>query len=928
MRANIRLLGRALGDVLADQSGHEAFELEERVRRIAKQLRAEPVLDLQQELMELIAGLTLPQITNLIKAFTLYFGLVNLAESEERMRVLRERDRSTAPAPRSESIAAAIALLHRHGVRAEALQEWLDRARIEPVFTAHPTESKRRTNLVKLRSIGEALAALSSGRAALPHEQIRALRSIEQQIVGLWQTDEVRVNKPSVLDEVKNGLFYFEHCLWEVLPELYRDLEGALRSYYPELQWRIPPFLRFGSWMGGDRDGNPFVTSEVTVETVRLMRSATLRHLMERIDQLYAFLSQSTRQVSISVDLQERLAAYAELFPVLAARIEARYATEPYRRLCYYVRARLEASLEHTLGLAPAWGADPPPSMPHTIYFHSEELLADLQVIDASLRANGGTRVADGALRDTIVAVQVFRFTSATLDIRQHAGRHSSALAEVLARAGICDDYGESTEAEKIALLSAEIASCRPLLPARLADAGYSEDTHETLQTFRTIAALLEQLDPQVINTYIISTTSSVSDMLTVLLFARAVGLHQPGQFSKLNVVPLFETGDDLNRAADLLDQCLRQEVYREHVALRNGMQEVMLGYSDSNKEGGFVAANWALYEAQVALSAVVERHGVRLRLFHGRGGAVGRGGGPANQAILSQPPGTLQSQIKVTDQGEVISDRYLEPRLAHRHLEQLVNAVIQAGFPTVLAAAEPQFFSAMRSMAARARQSYRALVYDNPDFLAYFRTATPINEISRLRIGSRPASRRKSDRIEDLRAIPWVFSWMQSRHTIPGWYGLGSALAAFVDDGDPATSDERLTLLRRMYAEWPFFRTLLGNAQMILVKADLGIARLYADLVPDRQLGDTIYAEIAAEHQRSVQMIRAVAQVDDLLDDVPVLKRSISARNPYIDPLSYIQVELLRRLRGDVAEDEQDALELAVLMSINGIAAGLKNTG
>ncbi|NJM08969.1 phosphoenolpyruvate carboxylase [Candidatus Gracilibacteria bacterium] len=624
MRANIRLLGRALGDVLADQSGHEAFELEERVRRMAKRLRSEPASDLQQELIELIASLSLPQITSLIKAFTLYFGLVNLAESEERLRVLRERDRSTAPAPRSESIAAAIALLHRHGVSAEALQEWLDRARIEPVFTAHPTESKRRTNLVKLRSIGEALDALSSGRAALPQEQARALRSIEQQIVGLWQTDEVRVNKPSVLDEVKNGLFYFEHCLWEVLPELYRDLDSALRSFYPTVQWKLPPFLRFGSWMGGDRDGNPFVTPHVTIETVRLMRGATLTHLISRIDQLYALLSQSTRQVTISAALEERLEKYATLFPALAARIEQRYATEPYRRLCYYIRARLEASVAHTHQVAPAWGADPPPTLPPTIYFHSEQLLADLYVIEASLRENGGARVADGALHDTIVAVQVFRFTSATLDIRQHAGRHSSALAEALASAGICADYAALSEHEKIALLSTEIASCRPLLPARLADAGFSDETRETLQTFRTIAALLEQLDPQVINTYIISTTSSVSDMLTVLLFARAVGLHEPGQFSKLNVVPLFETGEDLHRAAELLDQCLQQEVYREHLSLRNGMQEVMLGYSDSNKEGGFVAANWALYEAQVALSAVVERHGLRLRLFHGRGGAVG----------------------------------------------------------------------------------------------------------------------------------------------------------------------------------------------------------------------------------------------------------------------------------------------------------------
>jgi Phosphoenolpyruvate carboxylase (EC 4.1.1.31) len=921
LSANIRALGDILGRVITGQHGETTLNLVEQVRRMAKELRNAPTQTDPNALPRLIADLSLSQLQSLVKAFTLYFGLVNLAEGVERLRALRARDVRHAPAPRAESIADAIHLLKQHGVPAAAIQEWLDHALIMPVLTAHPTESRRRTILIKLRRIFDRLIDLTFGeRLVLPADRQAAITAIEREIVGLWQSDDVRNRRPSVLDEVENGLFYFQTVLWDLLPLLYRETAEALTAAYPDHQWHLPPFLRFGSWMGGDRDGNPFVTPEVTVETVRLMRSAMLRYLIGCLDRLITDLSQSVQQVKVDTAIIDRIAEYRELMPDAAATLNPHYRCEPYRQLCHFIQARLQKTLHYTLYHTPRWGADPQPPRMRDIYYHSRELLADLDLIDASLRNNGGALIADGLLRDVRTNVAAFRLHTATLDVRQHASRHTTALSEILAAAGVVSNYEALDESERVAVLSVEIRRPRPLTPSRLSH--LSPATAETVETFRVMAAISEQLDPEIFQTYIISTTSQVSDLLAVLLFCRDAGLYQPGQYSQLNIVPLFETGDDLQRAPLLLDELLQLPVYREHLALRDNLQEVMLGYSDSNKEGGFVAANWALYRAQVALTAVTDRHGVRLRLFHGRGGAVGRGGGPAGQAILAQPPGTLHGQIKVTDQGEMISDRYLDQRTAHCHLEQVVNAVLRAGFPGMARHPEPEWVAAMERMAETARTVYRSLVYEDPDFLIYFRNATPVAEFNRLRIESRPVSRRKSDRIEDLRAIPWVFSWMQSRHTLPGWFGLGSALEEFAE-ADP----NHLHLLRTMYRHWPFFTTLLDNAQMIMLKADMNIARAYAGLVPDQQLAARIFQQIENEFRHTERMICQITEQNDLLAHQPVLQRAIRQRNPYIDPLSFIQIELLKRLRAAPPE-EQVELETVLLMSINGIAAGLKNTG
>ncbi|MBO9323832.1 MAG: phosphoenolpyruvate carboxylase, partial [Roseiflexus sp.] len=616
---------------------------------------------------------------------------------------------------------------------------------------------------------------------------------------------------------------------------------------------------------------------------------------------------------------------------------------ELYRQKCTYIREKLLRTLNDANTASLDWGRSDPP--PNGAYLRSDDLLADLRVMEQSLRANNAAVVADGALRDLIRQVEVFGLHTATLDIRQHSERHTAALAEVLASAGVCADYTALNETERIDLLSREIGNPRPLIPAHL---DYSPDTVEVIQTFRTIAAILNRLSPEAIETYIVSMTRGASDLLAPLLLAKEAGLFRPFRFSRLNIAPLFETGADLTCCDTILEACLSLPVYRDHLALRGNLQEVMIGYSDSNKDVGYVAANWALYQAQRKLRDFGRRYGIHMRLFHGRGGAIGRGGGPANHAILAQPPGSIGNQIKITEQGEVIADRYGLPLLAHRHIEQVMNAVLRAG---LLQRDDPpaEWMQALERLADLSQRHYRALVYERNDFVPYFHNVTPITEISRLNIGSRPASRRNTGRIEDLRAIPWVFSWMQSRHTLPGWYGMGFALETFVYKGDgidldmsgdsgnvtgDGTTDhvgsaiDRLALLQEMYARWSFFRVMIDNAQMILGKADLHIAACYAELAPDREAAASIFAAIRDEYGRTDRMIRQIARIERLLDNSPVLQHSIQRRNPYIDPMSYLQIELLRRLRAAPDGPQHAAIEDAILLSISGLAAGLMNTG
>jgi phosphoenolpyruvate carboxylase len=925
LSVTIHFLGDLLGRVVRDQAGAPVFALEEEVRGLAKEVRAGDGDEALAKLRAIVARLTVAEARDLLRAFSTYFALVNLAEQLQRGWVLKDRALRRPGEPRAESVAAAVAEIAALGVPADEVQRWLSEAEIVPVFTAHPTEARRRTTLERLRRVAGAVERMHAPDL-LPDEAEEIPRRVFEEVVSLWQSDELRAERPSVLAEVKNGLYYFEAGLFDLVPRLYRDLERALAASYPGRAWRVPPLLRVSSWMGGDRDGNPFVTPAVTVGAVRVLRVAALRRHLASIEALGGRLSQSTQEVGVSDELRASLAADDAAAPEIGAVLARRHPFEPYRRKCAHVHERLARTLAHAETHEPAFYREAPLAEAARRYHRSEELLADLSVLAQSLRAHGGAAVADGMLHDVIREVEVFGLHLATLDIRQHSERHERAVAEVLAVAGVTPSFRALDEEARVALLAQALADPRPLVPLR---PSYTPETREVVETFRTVAAVLEELSPESIHTVIVSMTRGVSDVLAALLLAKEAGLFRPAEGrSLLDVVPLFETGDDLAASADVVRACLRVPAYRAHLRLRGDVQEVMLGYSDSNKDTGFVAANWALYRAQCTLSEVAAAEGVSLRLFHGRGGAIGRGGGPANRAILAQPPGTVGSRIKITEQGEVIADRYGLPNLAHRHLEQLVNAVLRARFAPA-EAPPPAWERAFAELATLARGHYRALVYENPGFVAYFQAATPIAEIGRLNLGSRPASRKPGLRIEDLRAIPWVFSWMQSRHTLPGWYGLGFALERFAtkeaiagDDGDP------LGLLRAMYARWPFFQTMIDSAQMILGKSDLHIAARYADLCPDRALRESIFGLVVAEHDRTARMICQVADIGELLERAPVLQRSIALRNPYVDPMSYIQVELLERVRAAPAAPERAAIEDAIMLSISGIAAGLKNTG
>jgi phosphoenolpyruvate carboxylase len=922
----IHRLGDELGHVIEEQSGAQMLSLEERVRSLSKELRASNKPELFAEMRAIMEGLSTEQAAGLIKSFSMFFSLVNLSEQLQRIWVLRDRALAKPNVPRSESIASAIAELKKQGISAEELEHWLSDAEILPVFTAHPTEARRRTVLDKLRRLADLLDTSHTGSglassSALPSAS-GADAIVREEITALWQSDDIRIVRPSVIDEVKNGIYYFNQSIFDLVPAIYEDLEAALLAHYPEKNWNVPSLLRFGSWMGGDRDGNPNVTPRITAESVRLLSQAIRRRYLHSIEDMSRRLSMSSHQVGVSAELKEFLKTHTELFPDAAQRTYSRYPREPYRQACAFIREKLLRSItlaEDNRSLD--W--DGAPLHAQTSYLRSADLLADLRMLQASLCDNKGAAVAAGALKRFIRQVDVFGLHLATLDCRQHSERHQNALAEVLERAGVCADFSSLNEAQRVDLLSKELSNKRPLIPARL---NYSAETVETIETFRTIAAILDQLAPEAIDTYIISMTRGASDILTALLFAREAGLFQPAAgISRLNIAPLFETGADLAGGAAIVEACLRVPVYREHLRLRGNVQEIMIGYSDSNKDVGFLAANWALYKAQAALRNLATRENIRLRLFHGRGGAIGRGGGPANKAILAQPPGSVGNQIKLTEQGEVIADRYGLPKIAHRHLEQVLHAVLLSGLENRPDAPDA-WVVVLDRLAEASRAYYRKLVYENPSFMEYFRAATPINEISRLKIGSRPVTRKKTDRIEDLRAIPWVFSWMQSRHTLPGWYGLGYALESFV--GDAAAANPQLAQLQDMYAQWPFFRTLLDNAQMILSKADMHIAQRYAELVGNAAVAREVFAEIQNEYQRSARMICRIARVSRLLDESPVLQHSIDRRNPYVDPLSFIQIELLRRLRSNPNRDDAAMLEEQILLTISGIAAGLKNTG
>ena len=913
LSGDIHMLGGLLGEAIRGLAGERAFALVEEVRAASKDLRADSSPETARRLRDRLGELDLADLRTLIRSFSVYFDLINLAEQQARVRAIRAHLKEADAGRVDERPESALRQLRDRGIDADQVAEHLGRALICPVFTAHPSEARRRTILEKLAAIALELDRLED-RQIVPTERDRAIASIAEEVETLWLSDTIREARPTVKDEVRQGLGVVEENLLDVVPRVYRSLEAGLNRVYPDREWKVPAFLRFGSWIGGDRDGHPGVKASTTAEAIRLQQESLLVHYLDRVDDLWRRLSHSDRLGQSGSALRESLAEDAAIFP----EIDLSAHHEPYRAKCRMIAAKLRKTLDFVRKAEPTWAGEEHPPTPG-VYLGRLGLLEDLELIAADLEQSGARAASNGAIRDLIRLVEVFGVHLLTLDLRQHGARHTEALDEILRGAGVCLNYAGLSPDERFDLLAAELEETRPLIPTHL---DYSPETTEVIRTFRTVAAILERQCPEAVDKYIISSTTNPAHLLEVLLLAREARLFRPLEGTSLvDIVPLFEALEPLQTACPIMEKLLALPAYRRHLELRGDFQEVMIGYSDSSKESGSLQSAWALYRAQGELVETGRRGGITMQMFHGRGGAIGRGGGPANRAILAQPRGTVDGRLRMTEQGEVIADRYGHPGIAERHLDQVIHAVLHTSFPDEGDQPDPAWSAILDRLAPAACRHYRALVYDDPEFLDYFRQATPIEEIVQLKIGSRPAKRGKSTSLDQLRAIPWVFSWMQCRHTLPGWYGLGGALDEYLRD-----NPDDLSTLQEMYRQWPFWRTLIDNTQMILAKADMTIARLYADLVDDQGLADRVYGKIAADYEKTVGVIRRITGQDELLEQMPILRRSIDRRNPYVDPLSFIQLVLLKRLReGDGPAEETLT---AVLESINGIASGLKNTG
>ncbi len=900
LRADVDFLGRSLGDVLRELEGDTFFNLVERVRALTKDIRANPEhTQKREELGTVLQNLPTNEAERLLRAFAVYFQLINLAEEIHRVRVNRLREgEATVDAPRRESVAAAVKSLKDQGWSYGEARRFIEGLDIQPTLTAHPTEVKRYTVRLKLERVASLVRSL--GELALsPQNRGRLEGEIVAEIASLWRTRELFTEKPSVTDEVKTALYYFQRSLLEAVPRLMEDMEDALARYYgPEAEadeGLLPPVVKFRSWIGGDRDGNPFVTPEITQEAYALQSNVALTRHLADLDLMVQRLSQWGGRTELSDELAHDL----EHMDPSALATPRRFAGEPYRRKL----AALHNTLSQTLAKIqtdPA-GSDLPPGVTQTYQ-------DGLELIERSLVHGRERRVADAFVRPARYRAAAFGLHLAALDLREHSGFHETVMTDLLRYAGVTDDYAALDEAQRVALLESELTTKRPLAPY---DAPLDDETKRALGFLAVFRRLQRRFGADATGSYIISMTSGVSDILEPLVLAKQAGV------ADIDATPLFETVSDLEVAPDILRHLFALPGYRAHVKKR-GVQEVMIGYSDSNKDAGFLAANWALYEAQEKIAEVCREAEIPLRLFHGRGTSIGRGGGPAGRAILAQPPGSLGGRMRLTEQGEALSERYTDPDLAHRHLEQLAHAFIVSSARDArgdLPELSGSYRAALTNAAAAAKGAYRALL-EHPGFLDFYHTVTPIEEISRLNIGSRPARRAGERSLGSLRAIPWVFSWTQTRANLPGWYGLGTGLAKVEPE-----------LVREMYGSWPFFRTIIDFAQMSLAKADLDIFRAYLGLVPEALQGD-FGALIEAEYARSVERVTDVTG-QALLGGDPTLLRGIDLRNPYVDPISYLQVELLYRLRSLPEGDEPKAgLEEAVMLSLLGVAAGLRNTG
>jgi phosphoenolpyruvate carboxylase len=900
LREDIRLLGRILGDTVRDQEGADVFDMVERIRQTSIRFHRDDDRPARLELEAILDGMSNEVTVRIVRAFSYFSHLANIAEDQNNIRQMRGQ----AGTPKAGTLTGTLAHAREAGISSADLRKFFGHALVGPVLTAHPTEVRRKSTIDREMEIAELLdrrerVQLTAEESAADEEQLR------REVLTLWQTNLLRRTKLTVLDEVANGLSFYDYTFLREVPRLHCALEDRLNDGSADSE--LASFLRMGSWIGGDRDGNPFVTAEVMRGTLRLQSSRALRFYLEELHALGAELSLAAHLADVSDELRQ----LAERSPDPSPHRSG----EPYRLAVSGIYARLAATalklkIETTRRL-PVGEAAP--------YTNVKEFKADLDVLDRSLIANNSRVIARGRLRLLRRAVDCFGFHLANLDIRQNSAVHERTVAELLDAAMPGMSYLALNEEQRIALLTSELRDPRPLTSAFVK---YSDETVGELAIFHEAAIAHVAYGADAIPQCIISMCKGISDMLEVALLLKEAGLVDPSGRSALNIVPLFETIEDLQASSAIMDRLLSMHDYRKLVDSRGGIQEVMLGYSDSNKDGGFVTSGWELYKAEIGLVEVFERHGVRLRLFHGRGGSVGRGGGPSYDAIIAQPGGAVNGQIRITEQGEIISSKYSNPEVGRNNLEILAAATLEASLlQPRQSAPSDDYLKAMDQLSALAFKAYRGLVYETEGFADYFWGSTVINEIATLNIGSRPASRKKTREIEDLRAIPWVFSWAQCRLMLPGWYGFGSAVEQWVAEHP----DKGMPFLKELYREWPFFRTLLSNMDMVLAKSSIAIASRYAELVPDAGLREKIFGRIRQEWHTSIETLLEIMGQDRLLQGNPLLERSIRNRFPYLDPLNHVQVELLKAHR---AENVDEQVLRGIQITINGISAGLRNSG
>lgn len=908
MRADIRLLGAILGDTVREQNGQEVFELVERARVESFRVRRSEIDRVQ--LAQLFDGIDIHQAIPVIRAFSHFALLANVAEDIHRAR-RRAIHVAAGEPPQDSTLAATYAKLDRAQLDSATVADALRGAVVAPVITAHPTETRRRTVFVTQHRITALMRLHAEG-----HTETDEGRNIElelrRQVLTLWQTALIRLSRLQITDEIEVGLRYYPAALFTVIPQVNAGVRTALRARWPDADLLDEPIVAPGSWIGGDRDGNPNVTADVVRQATGDAAFTALAHYLAELTALEQELSMSARLVPITAELAELAEGCGE-----TAR-----ADEPYRRALRVIRGRLSATSAEILDRTPQQVLDlglPPYQTP-------ADLGADLDTIDSSLRAHGSALLADDRLALLREGVRVFGFHLCGLDMRQNSDAHEEVVGELLAWAGVHPDYRSLPEDERVELLGAELGTRRPLVGD---DAHLSDLARAELGVVRAAARAIKRYGPSAVPNYVISMCRSVSDVLEAAILLKEAGLIDasgPRPYCPVGISPLFETIDDLHNGATILHAMLELPIYRALVTARGDSQEVMLGYSDSNKDGGYLASSWAVYRAELALVEVARKTGIRLRLFHGRGGTVGRGGGPSYEAILAQPPGAVNGSLRLTEQGEVIAAKYAEPQVAQRNLESLVAATLESTLLDVEGldeAAEPAY-AVLDEVAVLAQRAYAELVHDTPGFVDYFMASTPVSEIGSLNIGSRPTSRKPTESISDLRAIPWVLAWSQSRVMLPGWYGTGSAFEGWIAAG-PRGEDERVAILHELYRRWPFFRSVLSNLAQVLAKSDLGLAARYAELVDDEELRRRVFDKIVDEHRRTIAMHKLITGQDNLLADNPALARSVFNRFPYLEPLNHLQVELLRRYRSG---DDDELVQRGILLTMNGLASALRNSG